>query len=118
MGLKDELSADIAEALDDDLADAVTTFNGSRIVQVGEPDPISQEVPTHTVEYTGRGVFGGYDEAVIDGIQILCTDTKITALQVEVTDTPKIDDEINGMKVINVKQDPAGATWSIQARKV
>ena len=118
MGLRDELAADIGEAFDDDLADAVTQFTGTRIVQTGEPDPITQEVPTEKVTYTGRGVFGSYDEHVIDGLQILRTDTKITALQAEVTNTPMIDDRINGMKVINVKQDPAGATWSIQARAV
>jgi len=118
MGLRDELTADIAEAFDEDLADAVTQFTGTRVVQTGEPDPITQEVPTETVTYTGRGVFGGYDENVIDGLQILRTDTKITALQAEVTNTPLIGDQINGMKVINVKQDPAGATWAIQARAV
>lgn len=117
MGLRDELAADIGEAFDGDLSDAMTQFTGTRTEQVGEPDPISQEVPTITVTYSGRGVFGSYDETVIDGLQILRTDIKITALQAEVTGTPKIDDTLNSMKVISVKQDPAGATWTIQARK-
>ncbi|WP_193090552.1 glutamate 5-kinase [Advenella sp. FME57] len=116
MGLRDEITADIAEAFDEDLGDAVTNFTGTRIVQTGELDPISQEVPTETITYTGRGIFGSYDETVVDGLQILRTDTKITALQIEVTDTPKIDDRINGLTVINVGKDPAGVTWTIQAR--
>lgn len=118
MGLRDELTADIAEAFDDDLADAVTAFTGTRITGEGTYDPVTEEWTPGTLTYTGRGVFGGFDINMIDGINILRTDVKVTALQVEVTETPAADDKINGMTVISVGKDPAGATWSIQLRKV
>ncbi|MEQ5857229.1 hypothetical protein NFI08_16270 [Halomonas sp. EF61] len=63
MGLRDDLQADLDEAFDDDLDDAVTTFTGSRTVVSGEFDPI------------------------------------------------------DGMLVVNVGQDPAKATWTLQLRR-
>lgn len=127
MGLRDDLSADIAEAFDTDLADAVTEFTGTRVTGEGTYDPVTEEWEPGTLTYTGRGVFGGYSVDMIDGISILRTDTKLTALQAEVVktvsgavtpETPKVDDTINGMKVISLGQDPAGASYSIQLRKV
>ena len=118
MGLRDELTADIAEAFNTDLADAVTSFTAIRKTKV-DYDPIEgTPVIPGEMSYTGRGVFGGYEAALVDGIQILATDTKLTALQTEVRDTPKIDDKINGLSVITIGQDPTGATWSLQLRKV
>lgn len=123
MGLRDELMADIAEAFDTDLADAVTEFTGTRITGEGTYDPVTEEWTPGTLTYTGRGVFGGFAIDMIDGINILRTDVKVTALQAEVVraeipETPVADDRINGMAVISVGKDPAGATWSIQLRKV
>lgn len=124
MGLRDDIQADLAEAFDeeDDLADAVTAFTGSRFLP-GEYDPATGTSGT-TIAYSGRGVFGSYSRQEVDGQHILATDIKVTALQNEVTldadgspATPQIDDTINGLAVINVGKDPAGATWSIQLRK-
>jgi hypothetical protein len=122
MGLREDLQADIAEAFDDDLADAVTAFTGARTVVTGY-NPVTEE-PIKTVEnYSGRGVFGSYSTDIADGINILLTDTKLTALQNELIDaygaafTPAVDDKINGLKVISIGKDPAGASWSIQLRK-
>lgn len=125
MGLRDDIQADLAEAFDeeDDLADAVTAFTGKREV-TGEYDPTNPTGSTSVVNYSGRGVFGSYSRQEVDGQHILATDIKVTALQNEVTldadgspATPQIDDTINGLAVINVGKDPAGATWSIQLRK-
>lgn len=118
MGLRDELMADIAEAFDTDLADAVTEFIGTRITGEGTYDPVTEEWTPGTLTYTGRGVFGGFSIDMIDGINILRTDVKLTALQAEVTEAPAVDDTINGMKVISLGADPAKATHSIQLRKV
>lgn len=118
MGLRDELTADIAEAFDTDLADAVTAFTGTRITGDGAYDPVTEEWTPGTLTYAGRGVFGGFEIDMIDGVNILRTDVKLTALQAEVTETPAVDDTINGMKVISIGRDPAGATHSIQLRKV
>ncbi|CAK7070171.1 MAG: hypothetical protein KER_03083 [Kerstersia gyiorum] len=122
MGLRDEITADIAAAFDADLADAVSTFTGSRFEPSGPADPISQTQPGSTVTYTGRGVFGGYGVDVVDGISILRTDTKLTALQAEVTGTPKVDDDVvrgdQQFKVISIGADPAAVSYSIQLRGV
>lgn len=124
MGLRDDLMADIAEAFDADLADAVTEFIGTRVTGEGTYDPVTEEWIPGTLTYTGRGVFGGFSIDMIDGVNILRTDVKLTTLQAEVIaapgvpETPQVDDTINGMKVISIGADPAKASHSIQLRKV
>lgn len=123
MGLRDEITADIAEAFDSDLADAVSEFTGSRVVGQGPYDPVTETRPTITESYAGRGVIGSFDMRVVDGILILRTDIKITALQAEIVgDAVKIGDTIvrggESFKVIQIEQDPAGASYSIQIRRV
>lgn len=130
MALRDELTADIAEAFDTDLADAVSSFTGSRFEPSGPPDPINQTQPGETVSYTGRDVFGSFGVQVSEALGILRTDIKLTALQAEVTSQPKIDDDIQLVdpvtgeplgpkyRVIHAGQDPAGASWTLQIRKV
>lgn len=115
MGLRDELTADLAEAFDTDLADAVTTFSASHPVALAY-DPATGGVSAAPVSYTGRGVFGSYRADQIDGTLILATDKRLTALQAEVTRSPAVGDTIAGMAVVRVEQDPAGATWRCQLR--
>ena len=122
MGLRDDLQADIAEAFDDDLADAVTAFTGSRTV-AGEYDPVTGS-STATVAYSGRGVFGSFRQEEIDGAVIIATDTKLTALQNEVTldsdgspATPQVDDSLAGKTVKAVMKDPAQSVWVLALRK-
>ena len=122
MGLRDEITADIKEAFNTDLADAVQPFTGSRTVQ-GEPsieDILTNTVGSNstTINYSGRGVFGGYSEFEVDSEDIKANDVKLTALQSEVTTRPQLDDVINGYQVVAVNQDPASATFAIQLRKV
>lgn len=122
MGLHDEITADIKEAFNTDLADAVKPFTGSRTIQ-GEPS--IEDILTNTVgsnstiiNYSGRGVFGSYSEFEVDGEAIRANDVKLTALQSEVTTRPQLDDVINGYQVVAVNQDPASVTFNIQLRKV
>ena len=122
MGLRDEITADIKEAFDTDLADAVQPFTGIRTVQ-GEPS--IEDILTNTVgsnstiiNYSGRGVFGGYSEFEADNESIMANDVKLTALQSEVTARPQLDDNINGYQVVGVNQDPVSVTFTIQLRKV
>ena len=122
MGLRDDITADIKDAFNTDLADAVKPFTGSRTVQ-GEPS--IEDILTNTVgsnstiiNYSGRGVFGGYSEFEVDGEAIKANDVKLTALQSEVTNTPKLDDVINGYQVVAVNQDPSSTIWNLQLRKV
>lgn len=122
MALRDEITADIAAAFDDDLADAVSGFTGSRFEPSGPADPISQTQPGQTITYTGRGVFGSFGIQVSEALNILRTDIKLTCLQAEVTNRPKVDDTIERgrerYKIINVGQDPAMASWTLQIRRV
>jgi hypothetical protein len=122
MGLHDDITADIKDAFNTDLADAVQPFTGSRTVQ-GEPS--IEDILTNTVgsnstiiNYSGRGVFGGYSEFEVDNESIMANDVKLTALQSEVTARPQLDDNINGYQVVAVNQDPASITFTIQLRKV
>ena len=122
MGLRDEITADIKEAFNTDLADAVQPFTGSRTVQ-GEPsieDILTNTVGSNstTINYSGRGVFGSYSEFEVDGEAIKANDVKLTALQSEVTTRPQLDDVINGYQVVAVNQDAASVTFNIQLRKV
>ena len=122
MGLHDDITADIKEAFNTDLADAVKPFTGSRTVQ-GEPsieDILTNTVGSNstTINYSGRGVFGGYSEFEVDNESIMANDVKLTALQSEVTARPQLDDNINGYQVVAVNQDPASVTYTIQLRKV
>ena len=122
MGLRDEVTADIKDAFNTDLADAVQPFTGSRTVQ-GEPS--IEDILTNTVgsnstiiNYSGRGVFGGYSEFEVDNESIMANDVKLTALQSEVTARPQLDDNINGYQVVAVNQDPSSTIWNLQLRKV
>lgn len=127
MGLRDELQADLAEAFNTDLADAVSPVEGSRAVK-GDYDPAIGGSPETKVFYTGRGVFGQYKAREIDGARILASDVRLKTLQNElfmqeggvvttIAAIPAINDRISGYRVVNVDQDAAKATWTIQLRK-
>ena len=112
----------ISQAFNKSLKDTVLPFTGSRTVQ-GEPS--IEDILTNTVgsnstiiNYSGRGVFGGYSEFEADNESIMANDVKLTALQSEVTTRPQLDDVINGYQVVAVNQDPASVTYTIQLRKV
>jgi hypothetical protein len=123
MGIRSDIQTDIAAAFDTDLADTVSLLEGVFTQSSGEYDPATGQYPTITTNYRGRGVLGGFRTFEIDGVRILATDYKITALQNELLLTgtsspavPRVDDVINGMTVIDVQQDPANAAWSLQCR--
>lgn len=128
MGIRSELQAELGRAFDTDLADAVATVDGSRSVP-GSYDPVKGgSTPATTLSYGGRGVFGQYQVREVDGTRILASDVRLKALQNEllmkdgeqVTSTPAIPvvgDRISGYRVMNVGQDAAKATWTIQLRK-
>lgn len=122
MGLRDELQADIGEAFDTDLADAITTFTCSKEIQSGDFDFETQTYPVVTVEqYSGRGVFGSYKRDLVKPIDYQIEDVKATVLQNEVTGVPQIDEVwVAGgqFKILNVGKDPSGSIWVCQLRKV
>jgi hypothetical protein len=129
MGMREEFQAELAEAFDDPdgLADAVKPVEGSR-KSTPVYDPSTGTTTGGTITYTGRGVFGSYLAQEIDGSLIQTTDEKLLILQSELfvsvdgapTPTPaepKIGDTVGGKRVLNVSQDPAEATWTVQLRK-
>jgi hypothetical protein len=113
MGMRDDITADLAEAFDSDLADAVTAFTAKHPGQAVY-DPANGTMTPTVTAYSGRGVFDSYRLDQIDGTLILATDQSLTALQAEVTRAPEVGDSIAGMKVKRVEQDPAGVIWNIQ----
>ena len=130
MGMREEIQADLAEAFDDPdgLADAVKPVAGSRNVKGGYDPEIGGTVPASTIRYTGRGVFGSYLAKEIDGSRIQTEDVKLLVLQNELFEerggqasetpaAPKIGDQVSGYRALNVSEDPAQATWTIQLRK-
>ncbi|KAB5626281.1 hypothetical protein F7234_03865 [Pseudomonas putida] len=130
MGMREELQAELAEAFDDPegLADAVKPVAGTRTIKGGYDPAIGGTVPASTLHYTGRGVFGSYLAKEIDGSRVQTEDVKLLVLQNElfegqagaVTDAPaapKIGDQVSGYRALNVSEDPAQATWTVQLRK-
>ncbi|MBF8801890.1 hypothetical protein LG197_22995 [Pseudomonas asiatica] len=130
MGMREEIQAELAEAFDDPdgLADAVKPVAGARTVKGGYDPEIGGTVPASITYYAGRGVFGSYLAKEIDGTRIQTEDVKLLVIQNElfegqvgavtgVTAAPKIGDQVSGYRVLNVSEDPAQATWTIQLRK-
>lgn len=126
MGLRDDIQADLAEAFDDDLADAVQAFTGS-YMGPGVWDPVNETTTAQPVTYTGRGVLDSYDSRRIDGLNILVGDVLLICLANEVTDKPAVGHKIMAPDLITGEQvayriispgaDPAKAHYEIQLRK-
>lgn len=124
MGLRDEIQADIAEAFNTDLADAITPFTCIRITK-GNWDPVEETYNETRFEYSGRCIFGFYNQQEVVKstiLNILETDRKATLMQSEVTAEPKVDDEwrIEGKlyRVMYIKSDPTKLVYTVQLRKV
>lgn len=126
MGLRDEIQAELAEAFDDDLADAVLPFAGDYIAP-GEWDPVEEVSSGGPVTYTGRGVLAKYETRRIDNINILSGDLQLIALTNEVTDRPAEGHTITAPDLADrsksvvylvkgVLVDPASATYQVQLR--
>jgi hypothetical protein len=126
MGLRDDVQADLAEAFDDDLADAVQAFTGS-YMGPGVWDPVNETTTAQPVTYNGRGVLDSYDSRRIDGLNILVGDLLLICLANEVTDRPAVGhqitvtDLITGQpavyRIVSPGVDPASAHYEIQLRK-
>ena len=124
MGLLSDLQSELADAFDDDLADAVYSFTCSKEVKSGTFDFETQTYPTvTTTAYSGRGVlFGSYAKELIKPVDYQVDDSKAIVLQNEVTDTPQINDELTTtkgvFKIISMNADPVSATYTLQLRKI
>lgn len=127
MGLRDELQADLAEAFNTDLADAVLAFTGE-YMGPGVWDPVTEVSTAQPVKYSGRGVLSRYEDRRIDNVNILVGDLRLTALTNEVTDMPDVGHKITAPDLLDrskqvvylvksVRADPASATYRVQLRK-
>ncbi|HDI8307963.1 TPA: glutamate 5-kinase, partial [Acinetobacter baumannii] len=88
MELREELQADIAEAFNEDLADAVHPFTCDRVVSTNW-NPKTNTSEDILERYEGRGVlFGSYNQYEILTLGVLATDKKAIVLQNEVTKEP------------------------------
>lgn len=113
--MKQEIIQEIAQAFDGDLKDAVKDFTGRRAIP-SDDDWAVNDIGTKTHAYKGRGIFGSYSAYETDGQAVSMKDVKLTCLQSELTDTPMIDDVINGMRVLSIKKDPTNISYAIQLR--
>lgn len=115
--MKQEIQRELTAAFDTDLKDAVKSFTGAANVQTSNDDDwLVGAVSNSQANYEGRGVFTGFNKSEIDGQSILLTDVKLICLQNEVTQEPKVDDLIDGQRVVSVQQDPVSASFVIQLR--
>ena len=128
MGLRDDLQADLADAFNTDLADAVLAFSGS-YTTTGNWDPVTETSTSVDVSYSGRGVLAKYETKRIDNINILSSDLKLVALTNEVTDrpieghkisAPDLADRTKNVSYIvkSVQVDAASATYQVQLRAI
>lgn len=113
----------LPRAFDNQLKDAVTAFTATRKGTGGAYDPeLGEYVGAADITYSGRGTFGGYSTMEAQATQVETTDVKLTALQIEVTDTPKVDDVIvadgQDRRVMDVSQDPTKSIWILQLRGI
>lgn len=114
--MKQEITADIANAFDTDLKDAVKDFTAKRIILSDDDWAVNDTQVLSTINYSGRGVFTGFHAHEIDNKTIMQSDVKLICLQDELTEIPQIDDEINEMKIISISHDPAEVSFTIQLR--
>jgi len=120
MGLHADITQDIANAFDGELADAVKIaslvyLSSSYDVGTGEVSEIDTKVST-------RGVIQPIDESMIDDEAVLRGDVAILILQDELTTKPKIDDFIasglNRYHIYNITADPADVQWTMLGREI
>lgn len=122
--IRDKVQTKLSAAFDGKLSDAVRSFTASRETE-GEYDPTTGTTTSVTVNYQGRGVFGSYSVEEVDDNHILVTDTKLSGvLQNELVRSddgsvfePAVGDQVDSYEVVNVGQDPASSTWTLQLRK-
>lgn len=87
MGLRDEIQADIAEAFNEDLNDAVNLFTCSKAIHSDEYDFSTQSYPIISYEsYSGKGVlFGSYKRDLVKPVGYQAEDAKAIVLQNEIS---------------------------------
>ena len=115
--MKQEITQELKQAFDTDLADAVRDFVIAREIVYDDDWANNSTTVADTIITSGRGVFTGFNSHEIDGETIKRDDVKLIALQAE-TAKIELNDKINGMVVVNVAKDPADVAWIVQLRGI
>jgi len=118
MGLTADITADIQDAFDGELADAVKVSN---LIYYSTVYDTSTGVVTNTeTPEATRGVIDYVNESMIDDEVIQRGDVSILILQGELAVTPQIDDFIQEgttrYRLYNISSDPADVQWTLLAR--
>ena len=120
MGMRDDIQSELAEAFDDDLADAVSQVTGS-YTGPGVFDPLTETTTAETITYTGRGVISGFKVERIDGANIKSGDARCVILSNEISAVPDVGHRFSAdgtnYTVHSVSPDPAGATYQLHLRR-
>ena len=115
MGLTTDIQADIGDAFDEDLADAVASFTAVTKEKVYDPVTGAVTAPD-PVLFSGRGVISGFSqkEIALSGGALSAKDFQLLSLVNEVTGTIVTGTEVTSggttYTVGNVSLDPTGAT--------
>ena len=119
MGLHDDITKDIQDAFDGDLADAVKIADlvvYSTAYSTATGTVVNTEASTST-----RGVITPVVEDMIDGEAVLRGDVSILILQDELATAPKIDDLISEgsdrYRIYSISADPAAVQWTLLGRR-
>jgi len=124
MGLREELQADLKEAFDEDLSDAVRQLTLSHVSKdLTVYDPLLGTNTRTTVDYSTRGIFTNYSTNELFNSTIEPTDSKLIIIANELDVVPQIQDKItdNESRIYNIigqLHDPINATYELQVRAV
>ena len=123
MGIYADIQADMKEAMDDDLADAVATLTITETVSSNSYDPVNGSVSNTPVVNTMRCIVVDAD---LKDENEPDSDTTINDLEVMVLDSEKttsfrvgLEANVRGLdyKVAQYKVDPVGATHNLELRR-
>jgi len=119
MGLRDDLLADIAEAFDSDLSDAMKSFVLN--TSTGAYDPITETYGT-TQSYSSRGVFiavdgNDYGNKFVEGAEyqiiILTNEIAVKPQQGEIIS----QDSLGEFNILKSSADPTDSIYTVFAGK-
>ena len=123
MGLREELQADLKEAFDEDLSDAVKQITLKQVSKdLTTYDPVTGTNTRTSVDYYTRGIFTDYTIEERYNSFLEPTDSKLIIIANELEVVPQIRDVISegatNYNIIGQLHDPVKATYELQVRKV
>ncbi len=120
MGLTSEITADIQDAFDTDLSDAVSVITYNDFNGAPTYDPASGVVTAPITTHATEGVVSIIDKRMIDGEIFKAGDYAVLILFSQLSITPAIGESmtIAGEKhsIYAVEHDPASVAWTLYTR--